>query len=126
MTDDERAILELADTWISASKSGDTATVLSLMADDALFMVPGQQPFGKQEFAAAAGSMKNIRLDGTSDIQEIQVLGDWAYMRNYLDMTMTPEGGEPIRRAGYVLTILRKQPDGRWVLARDANLMTAK
>jgi len=29
-----------------------------------------------------------------------------------------------MRRAGYTLTILRKGPDGRWRLARDANLLT--
>ena len=33
---------------------------------------------------------------------------------------MTPPGGEPPRRAGYTLTILRKEADGRWRLARDA------
>ena len=36
---------------------------------------------------------------------------------------MTPPGGEQMRRAGYTLSILRKQPDGKWVLARDANLV---
>jgi ketosteroid isomerase-like protein len=36
---------------------------------------------------------------------------------------MTPPGGEPIRRAGDTLSILRKQPEGKWVLARDANLV---
>jgi ketosteroid isomerase-like protein len=36
---------------------------------------------------------------------------------------MTPPGGKPVRRAGYTLTILRKEPDGRWRLARDANLL---
>jgi ketosteroid isomerase-like protein len=29
-----------------------------------------------------------------------------------------------MRHAGYVLTILRKSPAGKWQLARDANLMT--
>jgi ketosteroid isomerase-like protein len=38
-------------------------------------------------------------------------------------MTMTPEGGEPVKRSGYTLTILRKE-SGRWLLARDANLLT--
>jgi ketosteroid isomerase-like protein len=37
---------------------------------------------------------------------------------------MTPPGGAPLRRAGPTLTILRKEADGRWRLARDANLMT--
>jgi len=43
MTDDERAIRELVATWMAASKAGDTATVLSLIADDAVFMVVGDR-----------------------------------------------------------------------------------
>jgi ketosteroid isomerase-like protein len=35
---------------------------------------------------------------------------------------MTPEGGEPVKRSGYTLTILRKEL-GQWRLARDANLI---
>ena len=54
----------------------------------------------------------------------MKVFGGWAYLRNYIDMTITPDGGAPVHRAGYTLTILRKEPDGRWVLARDANLVT--
>jgi hypothetical protein len=35
MADDERAIQDVVDTWMSASKAGDVQTVLSLMTDDA-------------------------------------------------------------------------------------------
>jgi uncharacterized protein (TIGR02246 family) len=125
MTEDERAIRNLVDTWIAATKAGDVQTVLNLMADDAVFMVPGQKPFGKEAFAASAQGMKNVRFDARSDIQELEVLGDWAYLRNYLEMTVTREGAAPVRRSGYTLTILHKQPDGRWLLARDANLVTS-
>ena len=126
MTEDERAIRELVSTWIAASRAGDTETVLSLMADDVVFMVPGQEPFGKEAFAAAARGMRNVRMEGTSDIRELTVLGDWAYLRNHLTVTVTPPGGQPVRRAGYTLTILRKTPAGQWLLARDANLMTTQ
>lgn len=127
MTDDERAIRELVDVWFTASQAGDLPTVLSLMTDDVVFMVPGQEPFGKEAFKAASEEMENVQIKGTSDIQEIQVLGDWAYLRNYIEMTMTPPGGsKPVRRSGYTLTILRKESDGRWRLARDANLLTLK
>ncbi|HEX7532173.1 MAG TPA: SgcJ/EcaC family oxidoreductase, partial [Methyloceanibacter sp.] len=67
--------------WMAASKRGDTETVLSLMADDVLFMVPGREPFGKEEFAAAARGMTDIRIEGTSEIQEIEVTGDRAYLQ---------------------------------------------
>lgn len=124
MSPDERAIRELVDTWMAASRAGDTAAVLKLMSDDVIFMVPGREPFGKQTFAANSRSMDGVRLDGTADIRELKVLGDWAYLRNFIEITITPPGGAPVRRSGYTLTILRKDPDGKWVLARDANLVT--
>jgi uncharacterized protein (TIGR02246 family) len=123
MTDDERAIRDLVATWMAASQSGDTAKVLSLMADDVVFQVPGREPFGKAAFAAMSQGMKGVRMEGSSDIRELRVLGDWAYLRNHITMTVTPPGGRPVRRAGTTLTILRKE-NGRWLLARDANLLT--
>ena len=45
---DERAIRELVATWMAASRAGNTAKVLSLMADDVVFQVPGREPFGKE------------------------------------------------------------------------------
>jgi uncharacterized protein (TIGR02246 family) len=124
MSPDERAIRDLIARWMQASQAGDTATVLGLMTDDVVFMVPGREPFGKEAFAAAAKDMQGVRIEGTSDIRELQVLGDWAYLRSYLEVKVMPPGGNAAERSGYTLTILRKQPDGRWLLARDANLLT--
>jgi len=124
MSPDERAIRELVDTWMKASRAGDTETVLGLMSDDVIFMVPGREPFGKQTFAANSRSMDGVKLEGSADIRELKVLGDWAYLRNFIEITVTPPGGETVRRSGFTLTILRKEPDGRWLLARDANLVS--
>jgi uncharacterized protein (TIGR02246 family) len=124
MSPDERAIRELVDNWMTASRAGDTETVLSLMAEDVVFMVPGREPFGKQTFAAHSRSMDGVRLEAKADIRELNVLGDWAYLRNFIDLTITPPGGQPMHRSGYTLTVLRKQPDGKWVLTRDANLVS--
>jgi uncharacterized protein (TIGR02246 family) len=124
MDEDERAIRDLVTTWMAASRAGDAKTVLSLMTDDVIFMVPGREPFGKEAFRASAETMKNVRMDGTCDIREIKIFGDWAYLRNYIEITITPLGGGPMRRAGYTLSILCKQADGGWLLARDANLVS--
>ena len=126
MSDDERAIRGLIATWMSASQAGDTDTVLSLMTDDVVFMVPGKEPFGKAAFAAASQDMKDVRIEGTSEIREVEVLGDWAYLRGHLQVAVTTPAGNTVRRAGYTLTILRKEPDGKWRLARDANLLTVQ
>jgi uncharacterized protein (TIGR02246 family) len=123
MNDDERAIRELVETWMAASKAGDVETVLGLIADDALFTVPGVEPFGKQAFATALAGMKDARLEGKSEVQELRILGDWAWLRNRIEIVATPSSGEPVHRAGYTLTILRKEADGSWRLLRDANLV---
>ena len=125
MTADELAIRDLVATWMKASQAGDLETVLGLMTDDVVFMVPGREPFGKHAFAAMSESIKDARMESTSEIKELKVLGDWAYVRNHLTVTMTPPGGAPMRRAGYTLTIFRREPDGKWRLARDANLLTS-
>ncbi len=127
MTEDETAIRDLVATWMEASKRGDSDTLLSLMAEDVIFMVPGREPFGKDEFAAASRSMTDIRIEGAAEIKEIEVMGDWAYLRNRLTVTVTPTGGEPmLKRSGYTLSILRKGKDGRWRLTRDANLLAIR
>jgi uncharacterized protein (TIGR02246 family) len=81
---------------------------------------------GKSAFAAAAKPQPNApapQFDGTSEIQELQILGDWAYVWTKLSLTITPPGGATqMRRAGHTLTIFKKQ-HGHWLLARDANML---
>ena len=124
MTDDEQAIRQLLTTWLAASKAGDTQKVLSLMSDDVVFLVTGQPPMrGKAAFAASQAALKGATIDATSEIQEIKVLGDWAYTWTQLSVVITPAiGTAPIRRSGNTLSILRRQADG-WVIARDANML---
>jgi uncharacterized protein (TIGR02246 family) len=121
---DERAIRALVETWMSATNAGDLATVLDLMTDDVLFLTPGRAPFGKDEFRVASESIEGIGLDGRAEIREIEVSGDWAWIRNHIEVTMSPPGREPVRRSGHTLTVLRKGADGRWRLYRDANLVS--
>lgn len=121
---DEQAIREVVETWMWASQAGDLDTVLGLMTDDVVFTVIGQEPFGKEAFAAASRGMEGMRIDGTHEIVELQVIGEWAFIRNRIAMSITPPAGESVKRSGYTLTLLQKGEDGRWRLARDANLVT--
>ena len=125
MSNDETAIRELIASWLRASKSGDTETVLSLMAEDVVFLQPGQPPMrGRSGFAAAHEAMGGIDIDASSEIQEIRISGDWAYCWNRLSVVVTPRnGGTPVKRAGDVLSVLEKQA-GRWVIVRDANMLS--
>jgi len=126
MTSDEREIRELVATWMSATKAGDLATVLSLMTDDVEFLVSGQAPFGKPQFAAAmrpGAGAASAQIDGHSEIQEIRISGDHAYLWSRLTVEVTPPAGVTVKRAGHTLSVLRKE-GGRWLLARDANLLS--
>jgi uncharacterized protein (TIGR02246 family) len=127
MNHDEQEIRQLVGTWMAATKAGDTDTVLSLMADDVVFLLSGQPPMiGKAAFAAAASAQSNRerpRFDGTSEIQEIKVLGDWAFMWTKLSVVVMPPGDlVPTTLAGHTLSVLRRE-NGKWLLARDANML---
>jgi uncharacterized protein (TIGR02246 family) len=124
MQDDEVQIRHLVDTWMAATRTGDTETVLSLMADDVVFLVAGLEPFGKARFAEAAKSQAgaSVRFEGSSEVLEVQVFGDWAFMRTRLEVTISSAGQAAVTRSGHTLSVLAKR-DGRWQLARDANLL---
>ena len=117
MQPDEEEIRNLVTTWLAATKASDVETVLSLMADDVVFLVPGQ-PVMRMSGPNAP------QFDGKSEIQEIQICGDWAFMWTKLTVVVTPPGAaQRITRAGNTLSILKKQGT-KWLLARDANLLT--
>jgi uncharacterized protein (TIGR02246 family) len=112
MPSDVEQIRQVVATWMTASKAGDVDTVLSLITEDVVFLVPGRPPMRKSEFAKASRAQSTQggpKIDGTNEIQEIKVLGDWAFMWTKLSVVVTPPvGSPPIERAGHTLTILKK------------------
>lgn len=126
MPSDEAQIRELVSAWMKATKEKDPDAVLRLMTDDARFLVPGRPPFGKDVFEKGARSQATAdapSFDATSNIQEIHIEGSMAYAISELTLRITPKDGSPAtERAGHTLTIFRKV-DGKWLLARDANLL---
>lgn len=124
MDNDERQIRDVVASWMQATREGDTAAVLELMSDDAVFLVPGRPPFGKDAFAQAARQQagSDLRFDGDSRIEEVQVHGDVAFLRTHLTVRVRRGDETVTTRSGYTLTVMRRE-QGRWRLARDANLL---
>jgi len=120
---EEQAIRELVDNWLEASKKHDLPTMLDLLDDDVLFIVPGREPFGKKEFAAHHDEMKDVQMEAVIDIKEVKVMGEWAWMRSFLKVALKPVEGDATKLSGHILTILRKTADGKWVICRDANFV---
>lgn len=126
MQSDEQQIRQLVATWLAASSAADVDTLLGLMVEDVVFLVPGRPPMRREEFVSLSrvpAGQTPPRIDGTIEIQEIQVSGDWAFLWTQLSVVVTPpDGGLPFERAGNTLTVL-KRVSGKWLLARDANLL---
>lgn len=121
----ESEIRSWLDAWLRASAAGDYQTMLPMLADDIVFLVPGAPPFGKKEFRAAwEGPMKGARVESLAELEECLISGDMACTRTRLAVTITMADGNASRAKGYTLSMFRRRPDGRWLLARDANLLT--
>jgi uncharacterized protein (TIGR02246 family) len=121
---DERSIRQWFERWMQATKEGDLQLARSLIADDAVFLVPGADQMDKESFAAAAtADDPNTLFELDCRIQEIQVLGDHAWLWTKISLAMTDKrSGERSFMAGHSLAILKRHGDG-WVVVRDANTM---
>jgi len=126
MKSDEEQIREIVSNWMEATRMGDVESILRLMTDDVVFLAPGKPVMRKRDFAAAARAQvapEGPQFDGTSEIQEIQVSGDWAFMWSRLTVVSKACNGHGSKtRSGHTLTVFHRQ-EGRWLLARDANLL---
>ena len=126
MGPDEREIREVHSTWIDAVNAGDLVRLLTLMADDVVFLNPGQSPSGTDGFSAVfAAAHQQARIRCGSELEEVVVVGEIAYTRARDSLSVSPiAGGEATQFAGHRITIWRKQPDGRWLLARDVHTLS--
>ena len=126
MGSDEQAIRDIHANWIDAVNGGDLDRLLALMADDVVFLNPGRAPVGREGFPVGfASAHEQSRIRCISELEEVVIAGEVAYTRCRDSLTVTPRGGEEtMELSGHRITIYRKQPDGRWLLARDANTLS--
>ena len=126
MVSDEREIHAVHSTWIEAVNTGDLARLLSLMADDVVFINPGRAPFGRDGFSSNfLAAHQQVRICCTSELEEVVVVGEVAYTWSRDALSMTPRaGGKAAQLAGHRMTVYRKQRDGRWLLSRDVHTLS--
>ncbi|HJV88004.1 MAG TPA: SgcJ/EcaC family oxidoreductase [Noviherbaspirillum sp.] len=125
---DHEAIRDLVTSWQSAAAAGDVARLRDMLAEDVVFLTPGQAPMcGRQAFLDAfEEGLQHYRIESHAEIRDIGFDADLAYCWTHLSVTATPhKQGLPVRRFGDTLTILKKQ-QSRWVIARDANMLTSQ
>jgi len=122
----EQEIHEVHTTWLDAVNAANLGKLLTMMTEDAVFFNSGEGPFGAEKLSARfTEAHRDLLIDCKSDLEEIVVVGDVAYTRSWDVVTATPRaGGQTDQVAGHRLSIYRKQPDGRWLLARDVHTLS--
>jgi steroid delta-isomerase len=118
---DEAAIRDRFAKWTAAFNAGDAAGVCDLFAPDLIYSLP-EVTSGTQ--ATICGNLATIlaRSDiklhyDLPAIHDIIVMGDDAVVR--LTWTLTAEAkGEKDTTTEEGIDIFRRQPDGRWSIAR--------
>lgn len=122
---DEAAIRAVQSDWFQATASGDVVRLRALMTDDVVFLTPGRPPFGLEEFLTGfEAGLRQVRISCDGELEEVIVAGDVAFTRGRLAVAVAPLAGGPVKRlTGHTLSVFRRRADGKWVLARDANLL---
>jgi len=114
---DIAAINELYNQATLACGTGDVELYLSIFTEDTVVMAPGFTAFiGKDALRLAMeGLFGMFDLGLPYTVDEVGVLGDWAFVRSSFQYSMTPkEGGETTTNPGEQLDILKRQADGSW------------
>ena len=105
MGTDERAIRELHATWIEAVNAGDLVCLLSLMANDVVFLNPGQAPVGRDGFSPGfSAAHQQARIDCISELEDVVVVGEVAYTLSRDSLSLTPRArwrSDATRRSSY-------------------------
>ena len=124
---DEREIRTVHSIWVDAINAGDLARLLTLVAEDVVFLIPGQPPFGREGFSSNfVTAQQQMQICCTSELEEVVVVGEVAYTRSRDAVSVIPRlGGKTAQLAGHRLTVYRKQGDGRWLLSRDVHTLSA-
>ena len=121
--EDEEAIRRLVGPeWAAAWAAGDAGAVADSYAEDAVLLPQNQPPIvGKTAIRSGYETfLQEFRIEGNSEVLELEVGGDWAFMRGTYTTRVTPKkGGPPIEEdRGNWLWIVKRQPDGSWKIFR--------
>src|SRR5678816_1957654 len=107
MRTDEREIHDVHTRWIDAVNAGDLARLLTLMADDVVFLNPGQPPFGRAGFSDNfSGAHRRVRIHCVSELEEVVIAGEVAFTRSRDALSVAPQaGGQGKQFSGYRITV---------------------
>ncbi|UCC75028.1 MAG: SgcJ/EcaC family oxidoreductase [Gemmatimonadota bacterium] len=116
--EDVAAIEAVAQSYQEAQLANDYAAVASHYTEDAVLMSPNQPLIeGRAAIQAALEGLRGTVTEYSNTPVQIEGRGDFAYARGIFTVASAVEGmPEPVRDTAKYLAVLRKQPDGSWLL----------
>jgi ketosteroid isomerase-like protein len=64
--------------------------------------------------------LEPFRLQFALEVDEVRVLGEWAFERGRYTISLFPKaGGRPMEDVGKYITVYQRQPGDTWRMARD-------
>ena len=121
---DLHAIEALHRRDVEASKTGDFATLRTLIDDDGVLLPPGQPAHrGRNALDATFRTMQahyqNVEvLEYDQHFEEVVVLGNYAFEWGTLSGKQRGDG-QLVSSRYHLMRILKKQPDGSWKVYRS-------
>jgi ketosteroid isomerase-like protein len=110
---DVQAVLDVEQSVFNAQIAGDLEAWLDSFAEDAIVMAPNL-PAVTNKLAIGewyAPYFEQFHLHEEVDEREVEVAGDWAYIRAHWVWTLTPKsGGKAVMDTGKSIWILRASP----------------
>jgi len=114
---DPYAVIEQFAECLSA---GDVDGALALYADDATFVVrPGEVVRGGDAIRAALAQFAALEPEMEGEKVKVIEAGDTALVVNRWSLRGTTPDAQPLEMAGTSADVLRRQDDGRWLVAID-------
>lgn len=114
-------IISVRDAWTAAVKAKDVERLMSLLTDDVVMMHPNRAAIiGRAANRAdLQAAFERFHVDQTVVSDEVVVAGEWAFDRSRATTVLTPvSGSTTVTVQSKAITILRRQADGSWKIAR--------
>lgn len=106
--------------FVNAINKGDLETALSLYEPGASFVVqPGVVATGTPALREALAGMLALKPMLTTEAHQIVEARDIALYCSRWSMRGTDPAGKPLHESGRSADVLRRQPNGNWLIALD-------
>jgi uncharacterized protein (TIGR02246 family) len=119
---DLKAIDAVLDAHVAALNTGDASAWVAQFTDDGVQMPPNAPAnIGNARIGSWSHAMlRHFRVQFALAVDEVRVLGEWAFERGGYTISLNPgPGGPAMQDNGKYITIYQRKPGDTWRMARD-------